>query len=363
MYTLTPNMGYNSHMNTNIYHRPHHAFLPHRFVRSADIQTLLARYRPRHMRVEAFEHAILIDAGEDHTGWEPNRPVRLHGYYTPSLWQFGSRGLVLVLHGWEGCSHSVYNLITADTLTRAGYDVFRLNVRDHGPGLHIDPFALNRGFFMGTLFEEVVVATRRIAEMAGERPFYIVGASMGGNLALRLAIRHSRHPFHHLKRVIAFNPAINPKRCAQELDLRPSYLRYFRSRWLRSLQAKQRLFPGSYHFAELEKIPSIYQMTEWLVEHYGQYFGHYQHVDDYFGGHSITGDAFQTLTTPTLIITSANDRVVPVVDFYALQPHPLLTLQIHPNGGHVGYVDLFPLRHTLPGLLLEALRADPPVLS
>lgn len=343
-------------MSLNLEHRPVQPFQPHRLIRHADVQTMLSRYPPRDLAAGRREHLVVIDAGEDKTGWGWDRPVRLHGYYTPSLSLFGSRGLVLVLHGWEGCSHSVYNLVTTDTLIRAGYDVFRLNARDHGPGIHLDPYALNRGFFMGTLLDEIAVATAHVAAMAGDKPFYIVGASMGGNVALRLALRHASQPIHNLSKVITFNPALNPRRCAEALDARPPYLRYFRRRWLRSLRAKQRLFPELYDFTPLEKILSILAMTEWVIGRYGEHFGDLHSADDYFNAYTISRDAFHSLTVPTTIITAANDRVVPVDDFLNLGSHPLLNLQIHENGGHVGYIDLFPLRHNLPRLLMAALR-------
>jgi uncharacterized protein len=345
-------------MNRMTAYEPSQPFTPHRMVRAAHVQTLLSTYRPRGLMTNLPEQPLLLDAGVDQTGWDTNHPVRLHGYFTPSGQPGEPRGLVLVLHGWEGHSHSVYNLLTTDTLNRAGYAVFRLNVRDHGPGLHLDPYALNRGFFMGTLFDEIANATQHIAELAGEQPFYIVGASMGGNLALRLAIRHRQQPFHQLHKVIAFNPAISPKQCVRVLDAQPPYRRYFRTRWLRSLRAKQQHFPALYNFAPLEKIWLIHNMTEWVLEHYGSHFGPFNSADEYYQAYSVLGDAFQDLTVPTTIITAANDRVVPVADFYELTPHPLLSLQIHANGGHVGYVDLFPLRHNLPRLLLAALEAE-----
>jgi predicted alpha/beta-fold hydrolase len=345
-------------MSQNHFHPPLQPFAPHRAVQAANIQTILSRYLPRGIALQALEHPVLLDGGEDQTGWDPGQPVRLHGYFTPGRRLFGSRGLVLVLHGWEGCSHSVYNLVTTDSLIRAGYDVFRLNVRDHGPGLHLDPYALNRGFFMGTLLDEIATAVQQIAEMAGDKPFYIVGASMGGNLALRLAIRHTRQPLPNLKKVIAINPAINPMRTVHALDAQPAYLRYFRTRWLRSLQAKQQLFAQCYQFDNLAKIPKIHQMTEWIIEHYGHHYGAFTSAADYYRSYSVLGDAFKDLAVSTTIITAANDHVVPVVDFFDLARHPLLDVQIHATGGHVGYMDLFPLRHTLPRLMLAALHAE-----
>jgi len=179
-------------MNRSSYQNLNKPFVPHRWVRSGHTQTLLARYRPRALNALPIEQPLLLDAGPDVTGYAPERPVRLLGYYTPRVTPGASRGLVLTLHGWEGCSHSTYNLLIAHALIEAGYDVFRLNLRDHGPGLHVNPYALNPGLFLGTLIDETATAVQRVAEMAGDRPFYIVGASMGGSFALRLAIRLTR---------------------------------------------------------------------------------------------------------------------------------------------------------------------------
>ena len=167
--------------------RPEKPFLPHRPARSGAVQTALARTRPK--AIDQFtraEQPILLDAGPDMTDMDPGRNVRLLGYYsrTPAI---DRRGLVMTLHGWEGCSHSNYNLVLGSSLLKAGYDVFRLNLRDHGPGYHADPYQLNKGIFLGSLIDEAAAATHRVAEMAGDTPFFIVGASMGGNFALRLA--------------------------------------------------------------------------------------------------------------------------------------------------------------------------------
>lgn len=338
-------------------------FTTHPLLRQADVQTMLSRHRPRDIAIGQREYPVLLDGGADQSGFDPAATVRLHGYYTPSLALFGRRGLVLVLHGWEGCSHSIYNLTTTDALIRAGYDVFRLNLRDHGPGLHVDPYALNRGFFAATLLDEVASAVEQVASLAGDLPFYIVGASLGGNLALRLALRHARQPIPNLRKVVASNPVLNPLRSAQALDRHPAYLHYFRSRWLRSLRAKQRLFPDLFDFAPLEAIPRTIAMTEWLIEHYGPNFGPFRSAEAYFAAYAVMDDAFTRLTVPTVIVTAANDPVAPVADFRALAAHPLLSLHVHPTGGHVGYMNGLPLRHYLPRLLMAVLLADDPKMS
>jgi predicted alpha/beta-fold hydrolase len=336
---------------------PRTPFRPNPLVRSASAQTVLAMVRPKGIDVTLDEQPILLDAGYDHTGIAPDRPVRLHGYYNASRVSGMHRGLVMIIHGWEGCSHSNYNVILAQRLVNSGFDAFRINLRDHGPGLHLNPYSLNRGPFRGTLIEEVAAATAQVARLAGSRPFSIVGASMGGNFALRLAKWHSEHtPFHNLQRVVAICPAINPARATDALDRNPGTRRYFRRRWLRSLRAKVALFPDLPDMDALGQVTHVRAMTEWFIQQLAKKgVLPYNSADDYFAAYSVLGDALAQLTVRTTIITAKNDPVIPVVDFYTLTPHPLLDVQIHATGGHCGFVDGPPVRHRMGDLILPEL--------
>ena len=63
----------------------------------------------------------------------------------------------------------------------------------------------------------------------------------------------------------------------------------------------------------------------------------------------------QALRTPTTIVATVDDRVIPVHDIYRLQPHDNLKVHIHRVGGHMGFVDILPYRRWLPGAVLEEL--------
>jgi predicted alpha/beta-fold hydrolase len=328
------------------------SFLPHPLVRSAALQTTLSTIKgePEIDSVVANEQPLLLDGGPDKLGVGLHERVRLLAYYnqTPAD---TSRGLVLLLHGWEGCSHSSYNLLTSTTLLQAGYDVMRLNFRDHGPNLHVDAHALNEGVFLGTMIDEVATAGRQVARLAGDQPFFIVGASLGGNFALRMARAHRQEPFHNLQRVIAFSPALNPDRATRAIDEQTPYRLYFRRRWGNSLRRKQALFPDRYDFTHVLNKPTLYEMTDILAREWGIY----RSAADYFGHYTLTGDALQEINVPTTIMTALDDAVIPAVDVYSLAPHPLLEVQIERYGGHVGWIDLFPFRHRLPQMLLDFL--------
>lgn len=322
-------------------------FQPHPLVRQGDVQTLLSLVAARrHLDVTTGEQPLLLEAGVDHTGMDPDRTVRLLAYYTAQRSAGPRRGLVLALHGWEGSSHSNYNLAMGTALIHAGYDVVRLNLRDHGPTHH-----LNKGIFYSTLIEEAHTAAVQIAAWSAGLPFYIVGASLGGNFALRLALRWDLQAQPQLSRVIAINPVLNPHRTAERLDGNPLYLHYFRKHWLASLRRKQALFPDLYDFTELARIRRMRDMIEWQITR----FGLFENAHHYFDQYSLVGDAFHNLQVPTTVITAGDDPIIAVQDFYELTPHPLLDVQIHPSGGHVGFTDIFPFRQTLPQLVIQQI--------
>jgi hypothetical protein len=340
-------------------------FNPHPLLRPSLTQTLLSMRRPRRLAwLHTCEQPMLFDAGPDVTGYQPHRHVRLLGYYNPArpaangaTRPDGSRrGVVMTLHGWCGCSHSTYNMVLTDALVRAGYDVVRLNLRDHGPNLHVDRARLNTGVFLGTLIGEAAAATARVAELAGERPFYIVGSSMGGNFAMRLALWFSRQPLGNLQHVIAVSPAIDPASATDAIDANPFYRYYFRSRWLASLLEKQRLFPHLFDFTAVEQTESIRAMTDKLIRKYTDYGG----ADDYFAHYAVKPTALHDLTVPTTVVTASNDHVIPESDFAVLPAHPLLDVRMYESGGHVGFVQGFPPRHALPEIVLSILQEHSP---
>ena len=296
---------------------------------------------------------VVFDAGPDHTHVDSARAVRLLGYFTPARADAatspGRRGLAMLLHGWEGNSHSAYNLVLGSALIRAGYDVVRLNMRDHGPTHH-----LNKGIFNAMLIEEVHAATQQVGLLARGGPLYLIGASLGGNFVIRMALRHARKPIPNLRRVIAINPALNPLRTCLILDGHLPLRNYFRKCWLESLRKKQAYFPDLYDFTPLTSIPLIREMNDWVIKRMGPF----SDVDEYLDAYSVKPSEMTGLSVPVTILSAADDPLIPPLDIYDLPRHPLLATHVLPFGGHVGYYDLFPLRNRLPDLVAPLLEPE-----
>ncbi len=206
------------------------------------------------------------------------------------------RGLVLLLHGWEGSVDSSYMRLTAAQLLRRGFEVFRLNFRDHGNTHH-----LNEGLFHSNRIDEVVHAACDVARRFPLRPLAVAGYSLGGNFALRLALRAPAAGLA-LAHVAAVCPVLDPARTmdAMEQGL-PLYLWYFERKWRDSLARKRALFPQQHDFDDQVLGLRMRPLTQWMVERHTD-FGT---LDRYFDGYSIAGDRLAALQVPASILMAA----------------------------------------------------------
>jgi hypothetical protein len=292
-------------------------------LRSGHLQTFLAssdfRARGPNPMLEAARDVIL-EAGDG---------IRLLGSHSPQR-AAAPKGLAVMLHGWEGSIDSTYMRCTGRALYRRGYDVFRLNFRDHGRSHHLNP-----GLFYAARLPEVFVAVRQAARFAGSLPVFLIGFSLGANFALRVALRCVQDPIPGLKHVVAISPVLDPDESTSRADRHPVIRRYFMKKWRRSLNVKQALFPDHFDFGPLLKLKTIQATTEALLKRYSEY----PSARDYFRAYTLTGDALRRLPLPVTLLTAADDPIIPVRDFQRLSLPPTARLVICRHGGHNGFLE------------------------
>ena len=260
------------------------------------------------------------------------------------------RGTAVLLHGWEGSADSSYVLSVGRRLLAEGFTVARLNFRDHG-GTH----ALNEGLFHSCRIGEVVDAVAVLERAEPSVPLHLVGFSLGGNFALRVAAR-ARAAAIHLAGVVAVCPVLSPVNTMRALEEGLwVYRDYFLRRWRRSLLAKARAFPQLYSFGDLRRFRTLTETTDFFVRRYTD-FGT---LDRYLGGYAITGEALAELDVPSLLIATRDDPVIPVTDLDQLAVSPALRIAVLPHGGHCGLLRDYGLRSWLVGHIGSLLRAEP----
>lgn len=303
---------------------------------SSGVRRVLLRSRARQLENQAQE--LILDAGDG---------VRLQGFYTRQTALPKARGMAVMFHGWEGSVRSTYLLQTGGRLLREGWDVFRLNFRDHGDTHH-----LNEGIFHSCLLDEAIGAVRAFVRGHPLTPRVVVGFSLGGNFALRVALQGPRTGLP-LDGALAICPVIDPHHGLFSLEENAPwfYHWYFMHKWRRSLKRKQRVFPQLQLFQPQELRADMRELTTALVKRHTD-FGT---LENYLEGYSVAGDQLAKLDVRTWILTSRDDPVIPVEDFERLQLPDNVQVDITRHGGHCGFISDLKLSSFAEGYVAQKL--------
>ena len=113
--------------------------------------------------------------------------------------------LAVLLHGWEGSADSTYVLSLAQTLFAHGFEVVRLNLRDHGATHH-----LNRELFHSCRLPEVVGAVRALAQQFPGMPHGARRAFRWAAISCCAWPRTAKRAHLPIERVIAVSPVLDP---------------------------------------------------------------------------------------------------------------------------------------------------------
>ena len=307
---------------------PGNGFAPSWLIRHSQIQSILATKGPRRRlwlkrgnRMEAVQTRHVLDCRDG---------VKLTGLHSRQPEGGTPRGLVVLIHGWEGSHESVYLYSMTCALYQAGYNIFRLNLRDHG-GTH----ALNREMFHSACFGEVLEAIAAVQALDATQPLFVIGFSLGGNFALRVALRGPAQGIKP-KLTIGISPAINPAATVRAIDNGPTLFRiYFLDKWLKTLRAKKAAWPH-YDFSAFDKIKSMWDTTRHFVEHYTEY----GEMQQYFDAYTLTPQMLMDAPAPVAVITAQDDAVIPFEDFAGLAPRGAVKAFIPTErGGHCGFIE------------------------
>ncbi|APG03631.1 alpha/beta hydrolase [Luteibacter rhizovicinus DSM 16549] len=303
-------------------------FLPPWPLRSGHIQTMLSSSGVRRRLLPKRAHQVQVDAREVLV--DVGQGDRLSGRYTAQATGRESRGLAILFHGWEGSVDSTYVLQTGSRLLEDGWDVFRLNFRDHG-----DSHGLNEALFHSCRIDEVVTALGEIARMFPAKTIGVAGFSLGGNFALRAAMLAPSQGVP-LDYVLAVCPIVDPAEGLFSLEKEAPWIyhAYFMQKWRRSLRLKQEAFPQQTYFELNELKQNMRELTASLVLRHTD-FGS---LEAYLDGYSIAGDRLMNMHVPATILTSSDDPVIPIGAFHALRLPPNIELDIASYGGHCGFI-------------------------
>ena len=255
--------------------------------------------------------------------------VRLQGLFNNSKSTL-NQPLVIMLHGWLGCAESLYQLPLASKLHALGFNVFRLNFRDHGNTQH-----LNNGLFHSCRLDEVTQAITAIQHQIIHTDLYVIGYSLGGNFALRIGAEAKENNLY-IKKIFAISPVMDPDNALNETEtMLKIYTGYYLKRWKVMLRKKHEFFPNDYDLRLIAKQKSLTNMTEHLLLKYTEF----DSLQDYLKGYSITDERLKTLSVPSEVFIAEDDPVIPANDKDKLYASKFLNIQVSKFGGHCAYLN------------------------
>ena len=204
----------------------------------------------------------------------------------------------------------------------------RITLRDHGETCH-----LNSGLFHSAETQEVVDLIKKLADdfkvshpnQGGDLRTGLVGFSMGGNFALRVARELPS------VRTLAISPSLSPQKTIQKIENSQIYRPYFINKWRKIFRDKQRHFPDLYDFSYAMKQKSIITLTK----HFIGEFTSFESVDSYCDAYDLCGSRLEGVKAH--ILASLDDPVVPTSDIDELPPS--ITRKMTKRGGHTAFIE------------------------
>jgi uncharacterized protein len=240
---------------------------------------------------------------------------------------------VLVLHGLEGSTRgSSYVATTLAHAAARGWGAVALNFRSCG-GVEN---RLPRSYCAGAVEDPLWILRKMRAE--GNGPVYAVGFSLGANVLLRLMGDEGTDA--PLDGAVAVSAPFDLARSAAALDDWRSLTTIYRLRFVAGLrqkaQRKAARHPGTFDVGRLGRSLSLRHFDEFVTAPLHGYSG----AADYYARASAGADAVAAIRKPTLLISAADDPMVPEASFPAAEAaaNPHVVAGLSPHGGHVGFV-------------------------
>lgn len=257
------------------------------------------------------------------------------------------RGEVILIHGLEGSGESGYMRSLSQAGLEEGYAMHRFHMRSCG-GLAATCRTL---YHAGLTHDLRQVILRWHAE--GRTPVYLVGFSLGGNVALKLAGELGEEAPRYLAAVCAVSTPIDLGASARRIGRRDNalYEQRFVRRMLRRLAET-----GLYQPADFQGIRSIFEIDERIT---APYFG-FHGAGHYYATQSAVR-FLDAIRVPTLVIQAEDDTFIPFEIFHhpAFKSNPYLQLLATRRGGHLGFIAKQRPRFWVDGQVLRWIASHP----
>ena len=299
-------------------------FQPHPRFKGGNAQTLAAWAWPRRFRLRRLppDEERLFET-------EPDVKVLAH-----CRWQSDRRAhaTIVIWHGMEGSTSSIYMIATAEKAFRAGFNVVRVNFRNCGGTEHLTPT-----LYHGGLSEDLRAVINELIEKDGLNRIFVLGFSLGGNMVLKLAGEYGEDAPAKVIAAAVVSPSVDLEASAESILARENWLyhKQFMSSLKSRIRFKQKLFPDRYDVSALPRIRTIREFDAAFVAPASGF----KSADDYYYRASSLR-VIANIRIPTVIIHAEDDPFIPFEPLResSFTQNPFLLMVKTERGGHVAFV-------------------------
>jgi uncharacterized protein len=296
-------------------------FVPHPWLSQPHLMTVASHFLPRkHPLPEAFGEVRLFQIQPEvvvlaHCNWQRERQL------APTI---------VIAHGLEGSTGSHYMIGTAIKAVAAGFNVVRINQRGCGRTHHLSLRPYHAG-----LSDDLRTIIRELIEVDRLTDIYLLGFSLGGNQALKLAGEYSDNAPREVRAVCAVSVPIDLNLVSDAIH-RPVN-RLFEWNFLRVLHRSLRRFNRHY--------PDHYNVRhQWrgvTIRRFDNLFtapcNGFANAGDYYEQAS-SGPFLPQIQLPTLIIQAQDDPFIPFKMFARAKLSRTTALLAPEAGGHLAFL-------------------------
>lgn len=252
---------------------------------------------------------------------------------------------LILVHGLEGSGDAGYARSLAQAALEAGYAAHRYNMRSCGGTEHLSGTTLYHSGQTGDLLAVLHELKRQV-------PIFLIGFSLGGNVALKLAGEQGEAAKELIAGVAAVSTPIDLAACVKRLH-RPSnvlYSRRFLTRLKQRIRLKDKLSPGLFPLDGLDHVKTIYDFDDRFT---APAFG-FGTADNYYATQS-SNQFLDRIRVPALLVQAKDDPLIPfeVYQNASFSHNSYLQLLAVEHGGHLGFLAKTKPRFWLDEILLE----------
>jgi predicted alpha/beta-fold hydrolase len=231
-------------------------------------------------------------------------------------------GHVVLLHGLEGSGKCGYMRSMSAAALAAGYAAHRFHMRSCGGTENRSSTLYHAG-----LTSDLLAFLRQLGA-----PAYLVGFSLGGNVALKLAGELGSSAAQWILGVCGVSAAIDLAACARRIHQPDNFL--YERRFVRNMLARLRA-TGRYAACDLAGLRSVIGIDDRIT---APSFGFWT-AENYYRTQSSLR-FLEAIRVPVLLIQAKDDTFVPYDAFEseAVRGNPCIELLAPKHGGHVGFI-------------------------